>query len=274
MSLTADAVMVGANAADAVYLGAEWVWPGASNTLADFAPYLWVDASQETAVGDRVAPTDRAGNVTFGSAAGVSGIDVLPELRANALNGLPGLDFDTTAQAATSATVDLTAGATVLMLAEFQTGPTYNGPLSMKYGSLGVDIYWVYDYYLTMRTGNGNDYIQVAVGGISGMGALTGRPVIHNLEFSTGKLSMIVNGRLVTDTITAGTPGPPSPSGRVVIGGGYPPGGPMKGTIYEMAICPTLSTEDAQKGEGILAWKWGVQGHLPVSHPFKEAPPS
>lgn len=31
---------------------------------------------------------------------------------------------------------------------------------------------------------------------------------------------------------------------------------------------------DLEKGEGYLAWKWGLQGSLPVSHPYKNAAPT
>jgi len=36
----------------------------------------------------------------------------------------------------------------------------------------------------------------------------------------------------------------------------------------------TLSLGDRQKVEGYLAWKWGIQANLPVSHPYYSAAPS
>lgn len=35
-----------------------------------------------------------------------------------------------------------------------------------------------------------------------------------------------------------------------------------------------VSNIERQQVEGYLAWKWGLQGNLPASHPFKNAPPS
>lgn len=35
----------------------------------------------------------------------------------------------------------------------------------------------------------------------------------------------------------------------------------------------SLSTPDCQKLEGYLAWKWGLQANLPVSHPYTNTPP-
>lgn len=34
------------------------------------------------------------------------------------------------------------------------------------------------------------------------------------------------------------------------------------------------STDDRQKMEGYLAWKWGLEGNLPIGHPYKNAAPT
>jgi len=45
--------------------------------------------------------------------------------------------------------------------------------------------------------------------------------------------------------------------------------------ISEVVGCNTkLSTEDRQKLEGYLAWKWGLVANLPVDHPYKSTPPT
>ena len=45
--------------------------------------------------------------------------------------------------------------------------------------------------------------------------------------------------------------------------------------ISEVVGCNTkLSTEDRQKLEGYLAWKWGLEADLPADHPYKSAPPT
>jgi hypothetical protein len=45
--------------------------------------------------------------------------------------------------------------------------------------------------------------------------------------------------------------------------------------ICEVVGCNTkLSTEDRQKLEGYLAWKWGLEADLPAGHPYKSAPPT
>ena len=40
-----------------------------------------------------------------------------------------------------------------------------------------------------------------------------------------------------------------------------------------IAIEGPLSTDDRQKLEGYLAWKWGLEGNLPAAHPYIEGPP-
>jgi hypothetical protein len=48
----------------------------------------------------------------------------------------------------------------------------------------------------------------------------------------------------------------------------------MTGFISEILIYrATLNTTQIQQIEGYLAWKWGLQGNLPATHPFKTAPP-
>ena len=52
-------------------------------------------------------------------------------------------------------------------------------------------------------------------------------------------------------------------------------GGAFKGYVGEVITYPSvLITASRQKIEGYLAWKWGIQGSLPVGHPYKTAPPA
>jgi hypothetical protein len=47
------------------------------------------------------------------------------------------------------------------------------------------------------------------------------------------------------------------------------------GKICEViAIASSQTTLERQTIEGYLAWKWGLQGSLPVGHPYKNAPPT
>jgi len=47
------------------------------------------------------------------------------------------------------------------------------------------------------------------------------------------------------------------------------------GAIAEVIMLPaTASTEDRQKLEGYLAWKWGLEANLPAGHPYESAAPT
>jgi hypothetical protein len=51
--------------------------------------------------------------------------------------------------------------------------------------------------------------------------------------------------------------------------------GYLNGYIFEILIFNTaLSLTQYQQAEGYLAWKWGLQGSLPSSHPYSLFPPS
>jgi hypothetical protein len=57
---------------------------------------------------------------------------------------------------------------------------------------------------------------------------------------------------------------------QAVYGGGQP-----WGTLQELILySTTLLISQRQQVEGYLAWKWGLQGSLPSSHPYKLFPPS
>lgn len=43
--------------------------------------------------------------------------------------------------------------------------------------------------------------------------------------------------------------------------------------VYEVLFYNTISTVQQQQVEGYLAWKWGIPGSLPASHPYKNTPP-
>lgn len=48
----------------------------------------------------------------------------------------------------------------------------------------------------------------------------------------------------------------------------------LTGNIYEVLLYTgPLTTQQRQSVEGYLAWKWGLTGSLPATHPFKRFPP-
>ena len=66
-----------------------------------------------------------------------------------------------------------------------------------------------------------------------------------------------------------------SPSSNNTLRMGSWSSGFLNGYIFEILIFNTaLSLIQYQQAEGYLAWKWGLQGALPSSHPYRLFPPS
>lgn len=101
-----------------------------------------------------------------------------------------------------------------------------------------------------------------------------------DLRFDGGAETNTNIGSLVAlplpNTVLAASAGSPKAVGdgwvlgcdRLLNGRGW------SGPISEIIATPTiLSTDERQKLEGYLAWKWGLTANLPVDHPYKTTPP-
>jgi hypothetical protein len=106
--------------------------------------------------------------------------------------------------------------------------------------------------------------------------ALTAGSVIagSSVNFSTGVYSVSTNG--TTTTSSGGPTGTQdSASVNLYIGNtNYAGESFITGTISECLLyTSSLTLGQQQQVEGYLAWKWGLQGSLPATHPFKRWPP-
>lgn len=89
--------------------------------------------------------------------------------------------------------------------------------------------------------------------------------------YSGTVMSGFVNGTSIgTSTLTLNT------TQTVLYLGARPDAiGNVFGTMCEIVMYDTyLSEERRQQVEGYLAWKWGIENTLPLSHPYKLAPPA
>ena len=143
-----------------------------------------------------------------------------------------------------------------------------------SYVSGNSDFFLASDYRVIDLLGQGNNYNAALTIGNSAQTPLTA----INATLNPTLLSVIVtagvggvgyaNGTYVATTGSSG--GGLASSYAYYIGGG--PG--FIGYIYEvMMYNSSLSTAQRQQVEGYLAWKWGIQGNLPATHPFKNFPP-
>ena len=109
----------------------------------------------------------------------------------------------------------------------------------------------------------------------SGGGVLTGTAVSQNTTLlhsgigNTGNSLLFING---TQTV-GGNIGSSNAIG-FTLGNRFNLVMPWTGNIHEVIIYNSaLSISNRQSVEGYLAWKWGLQGNLPSTHPFKRFPP-
>jgi len=67
----------------------------------------------------------------------------------------------------------------------------------------------------------------------------------------------------------------PSDTGDTFCIGGRIDYGSTEGIFYEVIVYNSILTDsERQSVEGALAWKWGIQGDLPATHPFKSSAPT
>lgn len=92
-----------------------------------------------------------------------------------------------------------------------------------------------------------------------------------NTNTSTVTALPFPNGIIGASAVSATTP----PSGWMIGNDRRFVGRGWTGPMAEIIATPTLlSTNDRQKLEGYLAWKWGTVASLPSDHPFKNGAPT
>jgi hypothetical protein len=99
--------------------------------------------------------------------------------------------------------------------------------------------------------------------------------VLTTIQFSSGSFSRIsANGGSFSNYTALSF----NSGSNTNIGGSINAGSltiPYTGIIYEIiAYNSVLSSNNMQQVEGYLAWKWGLQGSLPTTHPFYYAAPN
>jgi hypothetical protein len=97
---------------------------------------------------------------------------------------------------------------------------------------------------------------------------------IYNNNMSGTSGSSFLNGSNTANANASGTAGT---CGGYLIGqrwlGGLSLSYPLNAFLYEILVYSTPLTQvQRQQVEGYLAWKWGLQGSLPATHPYKASP--
>lgn len=103
---------------------------------------------------------------------------------------------------------------------------------------------------------------------------------IHQAEhnWTAQTVALRLDGGTATTTNTAQGSGTTSAtnSTEVAIGGTVGTSGQFSATgVAELIVLGYIpTTDERQRIEGYLAWKWGLQGNLPSDHPYKSAAPT
>jgi hypothetical protein len=111
-------------------------------------------------------------------------------------------------------------------------------------------------------------------GGSSGAITEVGAKTINDYQFTSSSIVMNTNGAQTTSNACTIVQNFSTSTGTWIGAAGYTPLN-AKGTINEI-LCfqTTLSTSQINQVQGYLAWKWGVQGNLPRTHTYYNAPPT
>ena len=244
---------------------------------------LWLDAEDASTItlnGSNVAQwSDKSGNSRNATQATAA---AQPLYAPTGFNGKPTVRFDQDFLIETTTQFPLIARTVFFVVNETTSVP--NAGILSVLPEEGQFNDWNRPDAVSLETGN--NLQQIAVFGstfysyslVVPPGVLTSG--IYGEVKSAGMGKMFVNG---SDEITDTT----FTEFSAQSGGGYLLGarwlsGAVNSTTYGLRgdigevvyVGATLSTEDRQKLEGYLAWKWGLVASLPSNHPYKTYPPA
>ena len=232
---------------------------------------LWLDAADLntiTTVSGAVSQwNDKSGNARHASQATAG---LRPTYSSTGFNNLPGISF-LNSQLNFPANFAQVSGQNIFAVADTTSlGSGYRGFLQRTSGSVNnMALYFGGDTV----GGTGFDYRPMVYWN-NGARAIWPTAVqskaIFRWSFATGASALTqVNG----GTAQTGSFGASELTNWLSIGLGVTQ--PANVPYAEIIITPsTPSTNDLQRIEGYLAWKWGLVSNLPAGHPYKSAAPT
>jgi len=222
---------------------------------------LWLDAEDTDSItlnGSNVAQwDDKSGNGRNVSQATAAN---QPTYTASGLNGKPVLTFD---GGDWFSNLSLSLPQFSVSLVETATQNTSTIYYPVGFGTGGISVGGT--YYSQKFAINGTDSLFSVAGGNSVLNAPT---IVFGGSNNLGR-QIAVNGNAPATDATAQS------ISQITIGRRSDAFWPFFGTIAEVVLTNNLlSTDDRQKLEGYLAWKWGLEANLPADHPYKTTPPT
>lgn len=248
-------------------------------TPAAITTSLWLDASDTSTVtlnGSDVSQwNDKSGN---NKNAAQSTAAKQPAYSSNQLNGYHGIVFNGTSDCLRIPSISLNTFTTVFFVMKNPSGGAFF--IEHSQNASNFDGFYIYgnqgNSAHTRRAGTTN-------AGNFATGYWTGTSdviitinTVSNPSVAADIFRPFKDGTAVTRNVTAATTLTNS-SVTTALNIGARDNGTVaffNGNLYELIICnSSLSASDQEKVEGYLAWKWGLQNNLPVTHPYKSAAP-
>ena len=159
----------------------------------------------------------------------------------------------------------------ILILGASGVGNDYSRINSTTYTGRGSNAVQNFSFGLY---GNNGDYNQ-------GFGTFTAGAApfaVYSEVFATNSGTIFVNGSNISTDAVSSTP---TTGTGILVGSRYLNSSntlapySLNGYIYEIIVYSQgLTTNQRQEAEGYLAWKWGLQTNLPITHPYKSFPPA
>lgn len=235
---------------------------------------LWLDSS------DTQTTVLSGANVTRWNDKSGSGFNAFspagsnPTLRSAGLNGLNTITFNGTSQFFTFSNANALDfnlnDFAIFSVAELILNNTTKNIISKNYPSFP-------QWRLAMENNQVQSVIfNIVVGqSISFVTPSAGWGVVSGMTYRNSGNVLFING---TPSITGSIIGGSLTNGvSASIGAGFTSGTYSRfwnGDMAEILVFDSSLTQfQRQQVEGYLAWKWGLQGSLPASHPFRNAPP-
>jgi hypothetical protein len=246
-------------------------------TPADTTEALWLDGADSATItlsGSAVTQwNDKSGNGRNVSQATSA---ARPAYSIGGFGGKNCLDFD---------------GGDSLSRASGITSGTYTGPLNIYWVAardtasggtilterttslVGVS-QWFTEVGLRFISSDGLNNSSNNTIGLADFGNLsTGGGVVSHFHSPGSRDLLWLNGSSIT--VTAGTASNISGTAGFQVGRREGAFQFWDGKICEIIVVTTSqTTTQRQQFEGYLAWKWGLEGNLPVGHPYKSVPPT
>jgi len=230
---------------------------------------VWLDAADSATItlnGSTVSQwNDKSGNGRHVSQATAAN---QPTYTASGLNGKPVLTFDGVNDrlSTASTTLGITNSASLAVVTQMSSrtppeqGIVGSDDLAARFG------FFITGANMIRWNPIANAYNNIQASSVIGSQILVGTA-------QSGSTALFRNGTsIATGTGPTGTMvSTPFGIGNMLPGTTLPH---FSGPIAEVIVSSSaFSTTDRQKLEGYLAWKWGLQGSLPPTHPYKNFPP-